>query len=74
MSNLTASTFDDLPDSAFIRQRELLKIVPFSSATLWRKVKVGDFPKPVKFSFRITAFNVGAVRQFLLMRSVGGAQ
>ena len=31
-------------------------IVPFSSATLWRKVKTGAFPSPVKLSERVTAF------------------
>jgi hypothetical protein len=33
----------------FYRQRELInKIVPFSATTLWRKVKSGEFPAPIK--------------------------
>ncbi len=40
-------------------------LVPFSSATLWRKVKAGDFPAPTKLSERVTAWRVEDVRQWL---------
>jgi predicted DNA-binding transcriptional regulator AlpA len=43
-------------------------IVPFSSATLWRKVKVGDFPHPVKLSERITAWRVEDIRDWMETR------
>ena len=60
------STFDHLPASGFIRQAQLIpSVVPFSSATLWRKCKSGQFPKPVKLSERVTAWNVGTVRAWL---------
>lgn len=66
MAHLTASTFDNLPDTGFIRQSQLIPtVVPFSSATLWRKCKSGQFPKPVKFSERVTCWNVGAVRSWM---------
>lgn len=60
-----ASTFDNLPDSGFMRQPQVLAVVPFSSATLWRKCKAGQFPKPVKLSERVTAWRAGDVRLFL---------
>jgi predicted DNA-binding transcriptional regulator AlpA len=41
----------------FMRQKELMKMLPFSPATLWRMVKAGTFVKPVKLSTRITAWN-----------------
>ena len=42
---------------AFIRQADLIPaLVPFSPATLWRKVKSGDFPQPIKLSKAITAW------------------
>ena len=41
-----------------LRQKQLLEVVPFSKATLWRKVKAGTFPKPVKLSEGITAWQV----------------
>ncbi len=68
------SIFDELPDSAFIRESQLVidpkrpqypAPLPFSAATLWRKVAAGTFPKPVKISTRVTAWRVSDVRTFL---------
>lgn len=70
MSPKEASTFDDLPDSGYARQSQIIPtVVPFSSATLWRKCKSGDFPQPVKLSERVTAWEVGAVRAWLEARA-----
>ncbi len=57
--------FAELPDEGFIRQHTLLRAVPFSSATLWRKVQRGEFPRPVKLGERITAWPVGDVRRWM---------
>lgn len=65
MTTPSASTFDTLPDTAYLRQPQLLEVVPFSSATLWRKCKAGDFPQPTKLSERVTAWQVGHVRAWL---------
>ena len=55
-----------LPEVGFIRQAHLIPaIVPFSNATLWRKVKDGTFPAPVKLSPRVTAWDVRQVRQWI---------
>jgi prophage regulatory protein len=68
------SVFDALPDSAFIREAQLMQSparpdstapLPFSAPTLWRMVKAGTFPKPIKLSKRVTAWRVGDVRQWL---------
>jgi predicted DNA-binding transcriptional regulator AlpA len=68
------SVFDALPDSAFIRESQLVQSpkrpnspapLPFSAPTLWRKVKAGTFPKPIKLSERVTGWNVGAVRAWM---------
>ena len=73
-ANIHSSVFDALPDSALIREAQLVQSpkrpdtpapLPFSAPTLWRKVKAGTFPKPVKLSERITAWNVGAVRAWI---------
>lgn len=54
------------PASKYIRQSQLIPfIVPFSSATLWRKVKNKEFPAPTKISERITAWEVKDVIQWL---------
>ena len=58
--------FEELPDTAFLRERQLLRgLVPFSSATLWRRVKSGQFPVPIKLEAHITVWRVGDVRAWL---------
>lgn len=67
-------SFDALPDSAFIREAQLVQSpkrpttpapLPFSAPTLWRKVAAGTFPAPFKLSERVTAWKVGAVREWI---------
>ena len=59
-----------LPASGYIRQSRLLaEVVPISGATLWRKVKAGTFPQPVKLSERVTAWRVEDVRQWMQGRA-----
>lgn len=61
-----------LPDAGYIRQSQLIPyIFPFSAATLWRRVKDGTFPKPVKLGPRITAWRVEDIRALL---NDGGAE
>jgi prophage regulatory protein len=66
MSHPYTPTFDELPDSAFIRLNQLIstRVTPFSASTIWRKVQRGEFPAPTKLSENITAWNVGAVRRW----------
>ncbi len=68
------SSFDALPDSAYLRESHLIRdpkrpefhaLLPFSAATLWRKVGDGSFPKPYKLSKRVTAWRVADIRSFL---------
>lgn len=55
-----------LPDTGYVRQSQLIAaILPFSAPTLWRKVKAGSFPAPVKLSRRVTAWKVEDIRQWL---------
>ena len=72
-NHLGANTFDTLPATGYVRQAQLIPApVPFSSATLWRKCKSGDFPKPVKLSERVTAWKVEDVRQWLAAQAAKG--
>lgn len=66
--------FDDLPDSAWVRQSQLVRDpkhptrptpLPFSPATFWRLVASSKFPKPTKLSERVTAWKVGDVRAWI---------
>jgi len=49
----------------FIRQKKLLGLVSFSAPTLWRKVKAGTFPKPVKLGQNMTAWRVEDVQEWM---------
>jgi predicted DNA-binding transcriptional regulator AlpA len=74
MAMQTTSSFDNLPESGYVRQAQLIPdVVPFSSATLWRRVKLGEFPKPIKLSTRVTAWRVSDVRAFLQAQCAGDA-
>lgn len=38
------------------RAKDILPLLPFGKRTLWRKVKSGEFPQPVRFSTNCTAW------------------
>ncbi len=68
MSQPKPSTdFDELPDDALIRLSLLLafSLIPFSTSTLWRRVRANTFPKPVRLSPQVTAWRVGEIREWL---------
>jgi predicted DNA-binding transcriptional regulator AlpA len=76
----TIPTFDNLPDTAMIRALDLIRSpkrptaetpIPFSAATLWRKVRSGEFPAPSKLSEGVTAWRVGDVRAWLNAKQTG---
>ena len=43
-------------------------LIPASPATIWRKVKDGTFPKPVKLGDRITAWRLDDIEVWLAAR------
>jgi prophage regulatory protein len=59
--------FSRLPDEALIRLVLLSSwgLIPFSASTLWRRVRSGAFPAPVKVSPQITAWRAGDIRLWL---------
>ena len=60
--------FDYFPDSANVRQPVVQALVGCSSATVWRMVHRGTLPAPRKLSERVTAWNVGELRQALSLK------
>ena len=64
VSTMTHELPSLLQKSAFLREKQLVGnakqnepgLLPFSRATLWRRVKDGTFPQPVKLSERTTAW------------------
>lgn len=57
--------FDELPDCAHVRQAVVEGLYGCSAATVWRYVKQGLIPQPVRFAGRITAWKVGDLRRAL---------
>ena len=77
-SKISTNWFDQTPDSAYLRERQLVrdkrdptspKLLPVSRATLWRMVRDKRFPAPYKLGPNTTAWKCGEVRSYLL----GGA-
>jgi prophage regulatory protein len=60
-----AATLGQLPPRSFVRAKLLLALLPFSEATLWRKVGNGTFPKPVKLSERVTGWRIEQVHRWM---------
>ncbi len=67
-------SFDELPDTAWIRQSQLVRDpkrptrptpLPISPATFWRWIREGKFPKPTRLGERVTAWRVGDVRAWI---------
>jgi prophage regulatory protein len=52
----------------YVRMSQLIEIVPMSKATIWRKLKDGTFPKPVKLGDRITAWRLDQIEAWLAAR------
>ena len=59
------SNFDQLPDSAFVRLPVVIGLLGCSASAVWRNVKIGNLPKPVKITSNITGWRVSDLRQVL---------
>ena len=64
------SQTDSLRISAFLRQQQVLALVPFSATTLWRRCKAGTFPLPVKLSPGISAWRAEEIRAWMASQGV----
>lgn len=51
--------------AAYIRINQLIQTLPISKASIWRKVKQGTFPAPVKLSVGITAWRTADIETWL---------
>ncbi len=65
----TAPQIERLTDG-FLRESQIIPaLIPVSSTTLWRMVKAGSFPKPIKLSARVTAWRAREVRAWMAERA-----
>ena len=65
--------FDQLPNTANVRQPVVQGLYGCSAASIWRGVKDGRIPKPRKLSPRTTCWNVGELRKALAVAGNRGA-
>lgn len=54
-----------LPSIGFLRQPQVLDLIPISKSTLWRCIQARTFPQPVKLSQRVTAWRAEDVRKWI---------
>jgi predicted DNA-binding transcriptional regulator AlpA len=58
--------FDSLPDSAHVRLPVVAALNGISDPTVWRWVKAGRLPQPVKLGPNTTGWRVGDLRRALV--------
>ncbi len=56
----------------YIREKDLLRVIPISKSTLWRKVSSGGFPKPIKLSAKITVWKTEDVEDWFSEQELEG--
>lgn len=47
-------------------KKQIVGLLPFSRATLWRRVKDGTFPQPIKLSARTTVWSTAEIRKWVM--------
>ena len=63
--------FDTLPASAHVRLPVVAALHGIGPATVWRWVKAGRLPAPVKLGPNVTAWRVGELRCVMAARVAG---
>jgi prophage regulatory protein len=53
----------------FIRPRDVMEMISVSRATLWRMVRAGTFPQPVRITARKRGFLLEAVEAWMKART-----
>ena len=61
-----------LPQTGFVRQPQVLALVPISKSTLWRRIQARSFPQPLKLSERVTVWRAEDIRRWIASHGRGG--
>lgn len=54
-----------LPETGFVRLRDVLRVYPVSKTTWWRGIQSGRYPKPVKLGARMVAWRAEDIRDLI---------
>lgn len=68
----TLPDFSALPDEAYVRLPTILNLLPISTASWWRGIQKGKYPKQVRLGDQSVAWKVKDIRA--LMASLDSAQ
>ena len=49
-------SMNELPPQGLSRFKDIAPLLPFNRSTIWRKVKEGTFPKPIRLSHKCTVW------------------
>ncbi|MGE6341389.1 helix-turn-helix transcriptional regulator [Psychrobacter sp. NPDC078929] len=65
MSDKNIDTSYILPPQGLSRAKDILPLLPFGRASLWKFIKTGTFPQPVRITNGITAWRNKDVIEWL---------
>ena len=54
-----------LPETGYLRIKQVLQFIPVSKSTWWEGVKSGRFPKSIKLGPRTTVWRVEDIRKLI---------
>lgn len=54
-----------LPETGYLRQAQVLRLIPVGKSTWWNGIKSGRFPKGVNLGGRVTAWKVEDIRELI---------
>ncbi len=49
----------------YLRMKDLIMYLTLSQSSIWRKVRAGEFPQPIKLSEAVTAWKTSDVRAWM---------
>jgi predicted DNA-binding transcriptional regulator AlpA len=63
--------FDYLPEESFVRLPILMALYGISKPTIYRQIKQGNIPAPIKLTSRTSVWKVGDIRNNLRSKTYG---
>jgi prophage regulatory protein len=54
-----------IPETGFVRLRQVLTVIPVCRSYWWAGVKSGRFPKPIKLAARCTVWRAEDIRELI---------
>lgn len=60
-----------LPETGFVRVKDVLRLIPVSRSTWWKRVKTGEYPQPVPLGSNTTAWRAEDIRALIAKIGAG---